>query len=310
MPERRPIVTIGMPVFNSADSIGQTLKSIQAQTWQGPFEVLVIDDGSTDETPRILAQAAAKDPRIRIVTHSENLGRPAGRNSVLREARGEFLTWIDADDTWHPAKLERQLAALVTYSGPASRAIAICAFRVKWDRHSRGRVHRPTLDGHDLKRVLNATIPAYLWTMMCRTDLMRSVGGFDPHLPRLQDLDMVLRMLRHGCYFVPTDHNGPLCYYHKSDAGKSGRVVHGSMQRIWRKHRTLYHLFGSQFVHECRHMHFRLAARHAMANLELFGTARYFAGALSHRPLRASSEILNDLRRLPRLPAKIARMWA
>lgn len=295
-----PIVTIGMPVYNSSQSVRASVEAVAGQSWSGPLELLIVDDGSDDDTPEVLAALAAEFAQLRIVTHPQNLGRPAARNTVLEYARGEYLTWLDADDTIHPEKIERQLTALLRYGQPSDRAIAICGFRVKWHGRGRGRVHHPKLDGNDLRRVLDASIPAYLWTMMCCTDLMRQVGGFDENLPRLQDLDITLRLLRHGAYFVPTDAEGPLCYYHKSDDGKSGRVVFGSMQRIWTKHRALYHLFGPYFVRKCRHMHYLLGARHAASNGEWGLWLHYMVGASWNRPREMSRRLRKAALGLPR----------
>lgn len=262
------LLTIGMPVYNSSTSIVSSIESVLAQDWGGTYEILIVDDGSTDETPEVLS-LYDNDPRIRVIKHAENLGRPYARNTIVDEAQGEYLTWIDADDTWAPEKLSKQFDSLCKYSEDGERAISICPFEVRWEGKGRARFQKVEISGSDIANILDASIPAYLWTMLCRTDWYRSVGGFDVKLPRLQDTDITLRLLKFGCYFVPVDSERALITYNKSDSGKSGKVVFAAMQHIFKKHGLLFKRFGPGFYHHCRSMHHDLGLRHSRANLEI-----------------------------------------
>lgn len=102
----QPLVSIVMPCYNYARFLPEALASIQAQTFTD-FEAIIVDDGSTDETPGILAQV--KDPRFRIFRQA-NAGSSAARNTGRGHTRGTFLTFLDADDLWRPTFLERQMA--------------------------------------------------------------------------------------------------------------------------------------------------------------------------------------------------------
>lgn len=97
-----------MPTYNYGRYVGDAIRSIQDQTF-GDFEIVVVDDGSTDDTPAILAGLA--EPRLRVIRH-EHGGIARSRNRGLDEARGEYITWLDADDLWKPTFLERHLAVL------------------------------------------------------------------------------------------------------------------------------------------------------------------------------------------------------
>jgi glycosyltransferase involved in cell wall biosynthesis len=101
-----PPVTVLLPVRNGGAHLSAALDSIFAQTF-GDFELLVIDDGSTDNTPEILH--AVRDPRLRVVTNTKNLGLVPTLNLGLELARGEFIARQDHDDISHPARLQRQL---------------------------------------------------------------------------------------------------------------------------------------------------------------------------------------------------------
>jgi glycosyltransferase involved in cell wall biosynthesis len=108
------LVSILVPVFNGEQFIDRTLDSLLAQTHRN-FEIVVVDDGSTDGTPAILTARAKADSRIRIF-YTERKGPPGARNHAARQASGDFIAPCDSDDLWHPQKLDLQLAALRTAS--------------------------------------------------------------------------------------------------------------------------------------------------------------------------------------------------
>ncbi|MBU6372125.1 MAG: glycosyltransferase family 2 protein [Alphaproteobacteria bacterium] len=106
-----PLISVIVPAFNAARWIDRTLASIQAQTHR-EIEILVVDDGSTDDTVDHVLRVAATDSRIRLVRQA-NAGPAAARNRGIRESRGVFVAPIDADDLWAPDNLERQVTALI-----------------------------------------------------------------------------------------------------------------------------------------------------------------------------------------------------
>lgn len=114
--DQRPLVSIITPAYNAAKMIGATIQSVLDQTY-GNFEMLVLDDGSKDNTPEVVESFARNDPRIRLIRLPRNFGAPAGpRNIGVKEAKGEWIAFLDADDIWHPEKLRVQVEAL-TLSG-------------------------------------------------------------------------------------------------------------------------------------------------------------------------------------------------
>jgi glycosyltransferase involved in cell wall biosynthesis len=108
MTTKTPLVSIIMPTYNYGRFIADAIESIMRQTVQD-FEIIVVDDGSTDDTPAILARLA--NPRMKVI-RQENAGTPAARNRGRSEMRGAFLSWLDADDIWRPNFLEQHLAVL------------------------------------------------------------------------------------------------------------------------------------------------------------------------------------------------------
>ena len=105
----KPALSVLIPAYNAAATIGVAIRSILNQSF-GDFELLVCDDGSSDDTIRVAEGIA--DSRMRIIRHGTNRGVAATRNTLLREARGAYIAWLDADDIALPGRLERQHAYL------------------------------------------------------------------------------------------------------------------------------------------------------------------------------------------------------
>jgi len=114
-----------VPAYNASATIERTLNSIMQQTY-GHLEVLVVDDGSSDNTSEIVRRFAEADSRIRLI-RKDNGGVASARNAGIEAARGEFVAPIDADDLWHPARVARHVDALL--SAPADVGLVYSPFR-------------------------------------------------------------------------------------------------------------------------------------------------------------------------------------
>ena len=111
-------VSIVIPIFNRADTIGRAIESCLAQTYR-TFEIVLVDDCSTDDLSSAL-QGSVDDERIRLIKHPFNQGVSAARNSGVQNARGDLVAFLDSDDAWYPTKLEKQVAELAALDhGPA-----------------------------------------------------------------------------------------------------------------------------------------------------------------------------------------------
>ena len=111
------LVSIIMPAHNSARFITETIESVRAQTYTN-WELIVVDDCSSDETLEILKKFRALDPRIRYVALEHNSGAAVARNTAIEETRGRYIAFLDSDDLWLPQKLERQLAFMAETGCP------------------------------------------------------------------------------------------------------------------------------------------------------------------------------------------------
>ena len=106
--ESQPLISVIMPCYNMASYVADSIKSVIAQTYPH-WELLIVDDASTDETVSIIESYVQTDSRIRLAIKTQNSGIADTRNQCIQMAQGQFLAFLDADDIWHPEKLEKQL---------------------------------------------------------------------------------------------------------------------------------------------------------------------------------------------------------
>ena len=141
----QPLVSIIMPVFNGASGINHALDGLCGQSWQN-LEIIIVDDGSTDETVKIARNRAASDPRIQIIESDANHGAYPARNTGMAAATGDFITVHDADDWSHPHKTAAQVGPLLqdeTLQGSLSHWVRVTDdFGMGLWRIDHGWVHR------------------------------------------------------------------------------------------------------------------------------------------------------------------------
>lgn len=102
------LVSIIMPSYNCGQFVEETIRSVQTQIYQN-WEIIFMDDCSTDNTVKLVSKLREKDPRIRLFENKCNSGAAVSRNNALREARGRWVAFLDSDDIWEPEKLEKQI---------------------------------------------------------------------------------------------------------------------------------------------------------------------------------------------------------
>ncbi|HGF7614101.1 TPA: glycosyltransferase family 2 protein, partial [Enterococcus faecium] len=123
-------VSIVMPAYNASRFITESVNSVQNQTYNN-WEIIIVNDASTDDTQYRLESMAKKDNRIKIINLEKNMGAAYARNIAIKNTRGEFIAFLDSDDTWYPKKLERQLKFMERTESKFS-----CTFYNKIDENS------------------------------------------------------------------------------------------------------------------------------------------------------------------------------
>jgi glycosyltransferase involved in cell wall biosynthesis len=183
-----PLISCIVPAFNAERYLAEALDSILQQTYRRT-EIVVVDDGSTDRSPDVIASFG---PRLRAV-RQVNSGPAAARNRGVDEARGEFIAFLDADDRWHPDKLRRQLAHFAERPG---LDVSVTHCRNFWipelaEEAERFRDHR-----------IAQPAPAYLAsTMLARRSVFERVGPFDTTLRFGHSTQWLLRCRECGMVF-------------------------------------------------------------------------------------------------------------
>jgi glycosyltransferase involved in cell wall biosynthesis len=176
-----PSISCIVPVYNSEAYLAQALDSILAQTLP-VSQIIIVDDGSTDATPTV---AAAYGHHIRYI-RQENQGPAGARNTGLQVASGDFLAFLDADDIWHPEKLERQMSAL-----EADPEAGICIVHVQNFWIEALAQERARLEGHPFTR----PAPGYVCqALLARRSVFDQIGFFDRTLRIGEDTDWFTRV--------------------------------------------------------------------------------------------------------------------
>ncbi|RKD89147.1 glycosyltransferase family 2 protein [Halopiger aswanensis] len=202
-------VSVVIPTYNRADTLPRAIESALAQTIDD-LEVIVVDDGSTDDTESVLSDYEREDSRVRPVVHETNRGANAARNTGIEWAHGEYVAFLDSDDEWHPEKLERQLDALEERSDEWVGVYCDATFELSGTSGSlRTAVasvlaradDEPTREGGEelIGEILADNVqPGAGSTLLVETAVADEAGGFDETLDRFQDPEFCLRVLEHG----------------------------------------------------------------------------------------------------------------
>jgi O-antigen biosynthesis protein len=181
-PPGDPVVSVIVPVWNRADEVRTAIASVQAQTFND-WELLVVDDGSTDESAPVVASIAAEDSRIRLLRQSHS-GVSRARNLALEQARGLYVAFLDSDNAYRPHFLRTALAAMATHGWRAAYA----ALELRMGTSIQ---YRQLDAGRELLALRNHID---LNALVIERSLVEQVGGFDEQLRRSVDYDLVLRI--------------------------------------------------------------------------------------------------------------------
>lgn len=228
-------VSVVMPAYNVANSIARALASIAAQTVK-PREVLVVDDGSTDDTIAAVTAMAGRMNGVRLrLFRQSNQGAGAARNRALAQASGDWIAFLDSDDEWLPNKLERSLevtmgADLVMSS---HNLVAIAPDGAEHVIDSQAR-YLSNPDDPFRTLFLRGFISSS--TVLVKAEAVRRAGGFDPGLRSAQDYELWLSILAQvGPRFLTF--NDPLLRYTLAEDGitsRIGRKYDCSLAILWR----------------------------------------------------------------------------
>lgn len=198
-----PLISVVIPTYNRAEPTIAAIESVLSQTYT-PFEVLVIDDGSTDGSGELVAEfvrrQATQGHDVRYL-RKINEGSSSARNAGIEHARGDYIAFLDSDDTWLPEKLAVQMAAFgqlgtncgacytdsccFDASGTSTRTFA--AFQRKFDADA-------GIDRDALGHIAQAFCGFWVSTLLARAEVIRQMGGFDRDIVFVEDRDLSFRL--------------------------------------------------------------------------------------------------------------------
>jgi glycosyltransferase involved in cell wall biosynthesis len=265
-----PVVSVVLPFHNRAATLPRAIESVRAQTF-ADWEMLAVDDASTDESAAIVAGLG--DSRVRVLRHPENRGASAARNTGIREARGEFIALLDSDDEWLPEKLARQIADLHGAAG-----FSVCDHLVR------------TATAEHLVRI----VPSDDWrrrlhfecglasgsTLVIRRTCLETSGLFDERFRSHEDWDLDLRLAKNFPLAVTT---GPLARIHAATARNPRAFAEGA-QMFLDKHADDFAAYGAAHRRRVEAHHYAAVAALAFAARDIAFGFGFLAKALRTDP--------------------------
>lgn len=189
-----PAVSVLMPAYNAQKYIAIAIKSILEQTFSD-FEFIIIDDGSSDETPFIIEEYAKRDSRIVFLQNSQNLKISQALNQGLEIANGEFIARMDADDWSYPERLEVQLDFMMAHP-----EVVICGANIEVCDQNLNILNSrtyPRTNSQIRKRIFKINPFAHSVTFY-RTEIAKNAGGYDANFNLAEDYDLYFRMGKYG----------------------------------------------------------------------------------------------------------------
>ncbi|MBN1870653.1 MAG: glycosyltransferase [Candidatus Omnitrophica bacterium] len=247
-----------IPIFNGVPYIRGAVESVLNQTFKD-FEIIVVDDGSTDDTKALL-EPWIRDKKIRYV-YQDNKGLAGARNTGIKLAKGKYLKFLDCDDLLYPEQLERQVAHL---KDKPDNVISTTDFDLEFENKNKRQILLRLKDPQLAQFIEGNPCPAH--TILARRDLIERAGGFDESLLSHEDTDLWSRIIIRGGRFEKIDYTG--CCYRILESGlsadsdkmflyqcryseKLNKKLLPRLRRLGKKTREKLYLKNTLLIHMC-----------------------------------------------------------
>ena len=185
-------ISVIIPTYNRGNLLGNSIKSVLNQTYKN-FEIIVVDDGSTDNTKSVVNQF--KDERIKYIKLTENRGSSYARNIGIQNSNGKYITFQDSDDVYYPDKLETQFKNIIYKKSNLDfckiKVIFNDSFNYIYPTYGREKI---ILNGNIFNELISNGNFISTQAILVQKNFI-SKYLFDPYMPRLQDFDLILRMI-------------------------------------------------------------------------------------------------------------------
>jgi glycosyltransferase involved in cell wall biosynthesis len=227
-----PLISVIVPTCNRRQMLGAAIESVTRQTYR-EWELIIVNDASRDGTDEAVENWVKKDKRIIYEKTDITSGGSVARNIGIARASGEFMAFLDDDDTWLPAKLEKQLELLKRYPDTAASSCWFTACYIMGERVIQ------TAWNPDLQQILSSNVLGSASVCMARASVIRDIGGFSEKLPSAQDWDLWVRLRKNGAIVTVRE---PLVNYSVHKKGKISADIkkkYVGFRRFCLKHSSL-----------------------------------------------------------------------
>ena len=188
MKYNNPEVSVIMSVYNGKKYLKEAIESILNQTFPN-FEFIIVDDGSTDKTPKILKEYAKRDKRIKIITNSENIGLTKSLNKGIKLAKGKYIARMDADDVSLSERFERQIRLL-----EINKHLGCVGCNVLVINERGNLIKKIELPNTNLNSYLRKKNCFFHGSLMFSRKILEEVGNYNPEMELAQDYELLLRI--------------------------------------------------------------------------------------------------------------------
>ena len=270
-------VSIIIPTYNCARLIGRAIESVLNQTYRD-FELIIVDDSSTDNTEKIIKKFQEQDKRVKYIRHEKNRGGSAARNTGIKNAKGEYIAFQDSDDEWLPEKLKKQMEVFKNTSSKVG-VVYTGFWRIKdnkktyipqsWVKQKDDNIYFELLKGNFVGTP----------TILIKKKCFKKVGIFDEKLPRLQDWELVIRLSKYYD-FKCIDEPLLISYYTTDSISANHKALIEALELILTKH---YKNFNN--YKEILSRHYFDLGRILYLDGNLINGRRYFIKAIKKYPL-------------------------
>ena len=257
-----PKVSIVIPTYNSEKFIDRTIKSVLNQTFQN-FELIIVDDCSVDNTRKMIREFQKQDDRIKLIALEKNSGAPAHPKNVgIKNAKGEYIAFLDHDDEWLPEKLERQIELFKNSLKKNLGFVGCNIMRIDLDNR-KSSLYKISKTKNGLGDILKDCFVFTSSSVVVARGIFKDVGFFDENFKTSDDWDMWIRIIKAGYAFdfVP---NFLLRYYvHRDSIGGSATylVRNRDLIILMSKYKNLYKKYIHAYDEQLRRIgHFYLLA--------------------------------------------------
>lgn len=219
MMEKNTLVSVITPAYNCASIIGETIESVLSQTWSN-WEMIIVNDCSTDNTAEIVRFYMSADNRIKLINLERNSGSAIARNTAIANSSGRYIALLDADDLWKPEKLETQ----INYMRLHDVAMSFTSYDVfkNWDDRNRRIFQAPKKISYN--QYLRNSIIGCLTVMIDR----KKIPDFHMELGYLEDVLTWMYYLKKGIIAYGIREN--LAHYRITENSKSGKKIKNAMR--------------------------------------------------------------------------------